>query len=81
MMESDSLLERITINPNVSFGKPTIRNLRYPVFAMFEYLAAGDTIDDLLEIFPDLEAEDFYACMAYAALTTKGSRVEVPLEL
>lgn len=79
-MDRDPLLKRITLNPNVCFGKPTIRNLRYPVFSMLQYLAAGDSIEDLLEVFPDLEAEDFYACLSYAALVTQGSRVSIPLE-
>lgn len=48
-----------------------IRGLRYPVEAMLEYLAAGDTIDDLLAEFPDLEREDLLACLEFAALSLK----------
>lgn len=50
------LLDRISVDPQVCHGKPTIRGLRYTVEAMLEYLAAGDTIDDLLAEFPDFGA-------------------------
>jgi uncharacterized protein (DUF433 family) len=60
-MEND-LLKRITIDPKVCFGKPTIRNMRYPVEKILDLLAAGMTSDELLEDYPDLEREDFQAC-------------------
>ena len=66
-----SLLSRITLNPNVGHGKPTIRNRRYLVESMLEYLAGGDTIDDLLETFPDLEREDLLACLQFAVETIR----------
>lgn len=59
-----SLLSRITINPEICHGKPVIRGLRYPVESILEYLAAGDSIDDVLAGFPDLEREDLLACLA-----------------
>ena len=58
-------MERITILSNICHGKPTIRGLRYPVENMLELLASGMTIDDLLIDYPDLEKEDFLACIAY----------------
>ena len=66
-----SMLNRITINPNVCHGKPTIRNKRYPVEVILSYLAGGDTPETLLEEFPDLEKEDIYACLQYATEITK----------
>lgn len=66
-----SLLSRITINPNVGHGKPTIRNKRYLVESLLEYLAGGDTVDDLLAIFPDLEREDLLACLEFAVETIR----------
>ena len=63
----NSLLSRITINPDICHGKPVIRNLRYPVESMLEYLAAGDAIEDVLAEFPDLEREDLLACFEFAA--------------
>ena len=62
-----SLLSRITINPDICHGKPVIRNLRYPVESMLEYLAGGDAIEDVLAEFPDLEREDLLACLEFAA--------------
>jgi uncharacterized protein (DUF433 family) len=41
------LLQRITINPVICHGKPTVRDLRYPVESLLEYLAAGDTPEDI----------------------------------
>jgi len=61
-----SLLSRITIDPEICHGKPIIRGLRYPVESMLEYLAAGDSIDDLLAQFPDLERDDLLACLEFA---------------
>ena len=58
-----SLLPRITIDPQICHGKPTIRGLRYPVESILEYLAAGDSIEDVLSEFPDLERDDVLACL------------------
>ena len=54
----EDLLKRITINPDIAHGKPTIRNTRYGVAYILEYLAGGDTVEDLLKEFKDLEKED-----------------------
>lgn len=74
---SVSLINRITINPEMAHGKPTIRNKRYTVEGLLEYLAAGDTIEDLLKEFPDLEKEDFQACLQYALLSMKQKYAEI----
>lgn len=65
----ENLLKRITINPEIAHGKPTIRTTRYAVSFILEYLAGGDTIEDIIEEFKDLEKEDILACLAYAAQT------------
>jgi len=62
-----SLLHRITVDPNVCHGKPVIRGLRYPVESLLEYLAGGDSIDDVLAEFPDLDRDDLLACLEFAA--------------
>lgn len=67
----EELLNRITIDPEICHGKPTIRGLRYPVDNMLELLASGMTIEELLEDYPDLEREDFLACLQYAAKLTQ----------
>ena len=63
----ENLLSRITINPDICHGKPTIRGLRYPVENMLELMASGMTLEELLEDYPDLEREDFLACINYAS--------------
>ncbi|MGV8093686.1 MAG: DUF433 domain-containing protein [Mangrovibacterium sp.] len=74
----NSLLSRITLNPEVAHGKPTIRNTRYTVESMLEYLAGGDTVENLLEEFQDLDREDILACIAYASASMKLKDIEVP---
>ena len=74
---SVSLLNRITINPEIAHGKPTIRNMRYTVEGLLEYLAGGDTIEGLLKEFPDLEKEDIQACLQYAVLNMKQKYAEI----
>jgi len=73
----ESLLNRISINPEIAHGNPTIRNTRYTVEGILEYLAAGDTIADLLKEFSDLEKEDFQACLQYAVLNLKQKFAEI----
>lgn len=67
----NALLARITIRPDICHGRPVIRGLRYPVESMLEYLAAGDSIEDLLKEFPDLEREDLLACVEFANQSLK----------
>ena len=64
-------LDRITIDPMVCHGKPTVRGLRYPVESILEYLAAGDSFEEVLAEFPDLTREDLSACLQFAALSLK----------
>lgn len=57
----------ITINPAIRGGKPIIRGLRYTVYDILSYLAAGMTTAEILEDFPDLTEEDIQACLSFAA--------------
>ena len=76
-MEQD-LLERITINPEICHGKPTIRNMRYPVENMLELMASGMTNDEILADYDDLEKADLDACLILAArLANVGSISEL----
>ena len=68
---SQELLKRITIDPEICHGKPTIRGLRYPVDNMLELMASGMTIEEILIDYPDLEKEDLLACIDYAAKLTQ----------
>jgi uncharacterized protein (DUF433 family) len=60
-------MNRITINPDICFGKPCIRGLRYPVEMILDLLAAGMTTEDILEDYPDLVREDISACLQFAS--------------
>jgi uncharacterized protein (DUF433 family) len=68
---NENLLSRITIDPNVCLGKPTIRGLRYSVESMLEYLAGGDSFEEILAEFSDLERENLQACIQFAAQSLK----------
>lgn len=61
-----TLLERITIDPTICHGKPTIRGLQYPVELILELLSAGMTIDEVLADYEDLEREDISAALLFA---------------
>jgi len=74
----DNLLARITINPQVGHGKPTVKNTRYTVESILEYLAGGDSIEDILNEFKDLQREDILACLAYATASMKLKDIEIP---
>jgi len=74
----ENLMSRITLNPEINHGKPGIRNTRYMVEAILEYLSGGDAIEDVLAEFPDLERDDVRACIAYATASMKFKDIEVP---
>ncbi|MEW6214029.1 MAG: DUF433 domain-containing protein [Nitrospirota bacterium] len=61
------LLKRITVDPAVMVGKPTIRGLRITVEQILKALAGGVTVDELLEDYPELEKEDIQAVLLYAS--------------
>ena len=61
------LLDRITVNPAIRFGKPCVRGTRLTVGDVLGTLAAGSSESELLEDFPQLTHEDVLACMAFAA--------------
>jgi uncharacterized protein (DUF433 family) len=66
MMEHD-LLQRITHNPDICHGKPCIRGLRYPVELILELLSSGMTAEEILADYDDLEQNDIYAVLLFAA--------------
>ena len=73
-----SRLHRITSDPAICHGQPTVRGLRYPVESLLELLASGMTIEEVLDDHPDLEREDLLAALEFGALTS-GMRRVVPL--
>ncbi len=73
------LTDRITLDENICNGKPTIRGLRITAQTILEYLSAGDTKEDILYQYPDLESEDIDACLKYATLLLSHKYVIKPL--
>ena len=69
------LLERITVNPQIMVGKPTIRNTRLTVEHILKACAAGITLAELQEDYPFLEFPDIQACLLYAAELVESERV------
>ncbi|MFM8459600.1 MAG: DUF433 domain-containing protein [Chthoniobacterales bacterium] len=74
----EQLLERISINPNVCFGKPCIRGHRIWVSLILDLLANGATFEEILEDYPFLERDDILACIAYGSEMTRERYVDVP---
>ena len=62
-----SLIDRITIDPQICHGKPCVRGLRYPVEFLLELLSSGMSHDEILADYDDLERDDLLAVLAYAA--------------
>jgi uncharacterized protein (DUF433 family) len=66
-MSANDYRDRIVLNPEIRFGKPTIRGTRLTVGDVLSYLAAGMTEKQILDEFPQLSLEDIRACLAFAA--------------
>jgi uncharacterized protein (DUF433 family) len=79
-MTREELLSRITINPNVCFGKPCIRGHRIWVSLILDFLAGGMTTQEILAEYPGLTPEDILACIAYGAEMARERYVSIPLE-
>jgi len=74
----NALLERITVDPNVCFGKPCVRGTRIWVSLLLDFLAAGMTIEDILAEYPQLQREDILAAIAYGAEMSRERFVDLP---
>lgn len=70
------LLKRITINPEICYGKPTIRNTRYTVDLILDLLSSGMTEKEIIEDYPALEIKDIKACLAFASRLSKFKTVQ-----
>lgn len=73
------LSDRITIDPEICHGKPTIRGLRYPVELILELLSSGMTTEDILAEYEDLEREDILAALSFAMRLSHVKRIEPAL--
>jgi uncharacterized protein (DUF433 family) len=71
----EALLERISVSPDVRFGKPCIRGHRITVEEILEWLSGGASQQQILADYPQLEPEDFLAVYAYASDLAAGRKV------
>jgi len=71
--------ERISVKSNVCHGQPCVKGTRIMVWLILQYLANGDSEEDILAAYPDLTIEDVHACLAYAAQSAR-ERV-LPIEV
>jgi len=74
------LLERISIDPNVCFGKPCIRGTRIWVSLILDFLASGMTMEEVLTEYPQLTHEDILAAIAYGAEMARERYIMIPAE-
>ncbi len=79
-MERELLFKRISINPEICFGKPCIRGTRIWVSLIVDSLADGVSESELLNAYPQLKIEDIRAALAYAAEMTREHIIPIPLE-
>lgn len=75
----NSPLDRISINPNVCFGKPCIRGTRIWVSLILDFLASGETPQQIRANYPQLTDEDIRAAIAYGAEVARERIIPVPL--
>jgi uncharacterized protein (DUF433 family) len=76
-MKREEVLRRISIDPNVCFGKPCIKGHRIWVSLILDFLASGWSIAQILENYPALEEADVYACLASGAEMSRERFVEI----
>lgn len=79
MTRRDQILERISIDPQVCFGKPVIKGTRIWVSLILDFLSNGDSIETILEEYPHISREDVLACIAFGAEAASDRFIDVPL--
>jgi uncharacterized protein (DUF433 family) len=79
-MSANQLIDRISINPEICFGKPCIKGHRIWVSLILDFLADGMSIPEILEEYPQLTTEDILACIAYGAEMSRERFVEIEIE-
>jgi uncharacterized protein (DUF433 family) len=72
-MSDTELLERITVDPKIMVGKPIIRGTRLTVEFMLNLLGHGATVEEILEEYPALSADDVNACALFASKSLENS--------
>ncbi len=81
MTDPEKLLKRITYRPDVFGGKPIIRGRRIAVEHIMAMMAAGSSVDEILEGYPILEKDDILAVLAYASRSVANESVAPALAL
>lgn len=71
-------LDRIAVDPEICFGKPCIRGTRIPVSLILDLLAGGESESEILRNYPQLEADDIRAAIAYAAELAREREQPIP---
>ncbi len=74
------LLQRVSIDPNVCFGKPCIRGTRIWVSLILDFLANGMSIEEIIVEYPQLTEEDIRAAIAYGAEMSRERYVEISVK-
>jgi uncharacterized protein (DUF433 family) len=77
VVAGDELLNRVVTDPNICFGKPTIRGTRIWVGLVLGFMADGASVDEILQEYPQLTEDDIRACPAFAAHLINGRFVDV----
>jgi len=78
-MTREQLLDRISVDPQICFGKPCIRGTRIWVSLVVDNLAEGIGEAEILQAYPQLAPEDIRAALAYAAEMTRERVIPIPL--
>ena len=79
-MYMDNILNRISIDANICFGKPCIRGTRIWVSLILDLLAGGMQITEVLDDYPQLTEEDIRACIAYGSEMSRERYVNIIME-
>ena len=76
-METNQLLQRISIDPNICFGKPCFQGTRIWVSLILDFLASGMSTEEVIKEYPELTEEDIRACIAYGAEMSRERYVKI----
>jgi uncharacterized protein (DUF433 family) len=76
----DALLDRISIDPQICHGQPCVRGTRIMAWLIVQYLANGDSTEDILAAYPSLTREDVQACLRFAAELARERVIPIQVE-
>lgn len=76
-MKAEEVHDRIVVDPNVCFGRPTVRGTRVRVGLVLDLLADGTTVDEILDDYPSLTDDDIRACLTFGARLSTGRYVDI----